>query len=127
MRVVLNAILSTWLVTQFAVGHELPQASPRDVGVSAERLKSIKDVVQTAVEKRETAGVVVLVARRGRVVFIESFGKMAMDSDSAMVPDAIFRIRSMTKPLTTAAALTLYDEGKLALDDSVSKYLPELG
>src|SRR5262249_37002236 len=66
-----------------------------------------------------------LVARHGKVVYLESFGKRAVTAGKAMPADAIFRIHSMTKPITTAAALVLYDEGKFNLDDPVSRYLPD--
>jgi CubicO group peptidase (beta-lactamase class C family) len=108
-----------------ARAEELPRATPKEVGLSADRLDRIKSVVQAAVDKNQTAGVVVLVARRGKVVYLESFGKMDVEAGKAMQPDTIFRIHSMTKPITTAAALVLSEEGKLRLDDSVSKYLPE--
>jgi CubicO group peptidase (beta-lactamase class C family) len=105
---------------------ELPRATPREVGLSADKLDRIKSVVQAAVDKHQTAGVVVLVARRGKVVYLESSGKMDVEAGKAMQPDAIFRIHSLTKPITTAAALVLYEEGKFRLDDPVSRYLPEL-
>jgi CubicO group peptidase (beta-lactamase class C family) len=101
--------------------------TPKEVGLSADKLDMVKSVVQTAVNKNQTAGAVVLVARRGRVAYQQSFGKMDVEAGTAMRTDAIFRIHSMTKPITTAAALILYEEGKFKLDDPVSKYLPEFG
>jgi CubicO group peptidase (beta-lactamase class C family) len=109
-----------------ARAEELPRAAPGDVGLSADKLDKVKSVVQAAVDKNQTAGVVVLVARRGKVAYLESFGKLDVGASKAMPPDAIFRIHSMTKPITTAAALVLYEEGKFKLDDPVFKYLPEL-
>ncbi|QVL33988.1 beta-lactamase family protein [Telmatocola sphagniphila] len=104
---------------------ELPQANPKDVGLSAEKLERVKTLVQGVVDKKQTAGVVVLIARHGKVAYLETFGKMNALTGQAMRPDAIFRIHSMSKPITTAAALLLYEEGKYKLDDPVSKYLPE--
>jgi CubicO group peptidase (beta-lactamase class C family) len=104
---------------------ELPRSRPEEVGLSAEKLGRVKTLVQRAVDKGQTAGVVVLVARHGKVAFLETFGKLNASTGKPMPPDAIFRIHSMTKPITTVAALRLYDEGKFKLDDPVSKYLPE--
>ena len=105
---------------------ELPQATPKDVGLSAAKLESVKTLVQSAVDKNQTAGAIVLIARRGEVAYLQTFGRLNARADKPMPQDAIFRIHSMTKPITTAAALLLYDEGKFKLDDPVSTYLPEL-
>jgi CubicO group peptidase (beta-lactamase class C family) len=108
-----------------AQAEELPLAMPRDVGLSAEKLARVKTIVQGAVDKNQTAGVVVLIARRGKVAYLETFGKLNASTGEPMPPDAIFRIHSMSKPITTAAALLLYEEGRFKLDDPVSKYLSE--
>jgi CubicO group peptidase (beta-lactamase class C family) len=108
-----------------ARAEELPRATPADVGLSAEKLNRVKSLVQAAVEKNQTAGVVVLVARRGKVVQLEAVGKADVAAGQAMQPDALFRIHSLTKPITTAAALVLVEEGKFRLDEAVSRYLPE--
>jgi CubicO group peptidase (beta-lactamase class C family) len=105
---------------------ELPEATPKDVGLSAAKLERVKNLVQTAVDKHQTAGAVVLIARHGKVAYLQTFGHLSAKADKPMPPDAIFRIYSMTKPITTAAALMLYEEGKFTLDDPVSPYLPEL-
>jgi CubicO group peptidase (beta-lactamase class C family) len=127
MRAMPYAVLAGCLFLGAARGGELPRATPGEVGLSADKLDRVKAVAQAAVDKHQTAGAVVLVARHGRVACLESFGKMDVAGDRAMPPDAIFRIHSMTKPITTAAALVLSEEGKFRLDDPVSKYLPELG
>jgi CubicO group peptidase (beta-lactamase class C family) len=108
-----------------AWAEELPRATAQQVGLSTDKLDRVKTVVQAAVDKNQTAGVVVLVARHGKIVYCESFGKLDVEAGKVMPTDAIFRIYSMTKPITTAAALTLYEEGKFGLDDPVSRYLPE--
>jgi CubicO group peptidase (beta-lactamase class C family) len=119
------AVLTGCLLLGAARAEELPRATPREVGLSADRLGRIRSVVQAAVDRHQTPGVVVLVARRGRVVYLESFGKMDVEAGKAMRPDTIFRLYSMTKPITTAAALVLYEEARFRLDDPVSRYLPE--
>jgi CubicO group peptidase (beta-lactamase class C family) len=105
---------------------ELPQATPENVGLSAAKLERVKDLVQGAVDKKQTAGVIVLIARHGKVAYLETFGRLNARAVKPMPQDAIFRIHSMTKPITSAAALLLYEEGKFKLDDPVSTYLPEL-
>src|SRR5262249_52619395 len=119
-------VLCVCLLVGVVRADELPGAKPQDVGLSAEKLKRVKALLQAAVDKNQTAGAVVLVARRGKIVYLESVGKMHVEADKPMTSDTIFRIHSMTKPITTAAALVLYDEGKFKLDDPVSKYLPRL-
>ncbi len=108
-----------------AGAEELPRAKPSEAGLSADKLDRVKTVIQTAVEKNQTAGVVLLIARHGKIAYLESFGKMDASTGKPMAADSIFRIYSMTKPITSVAALMLYDEGKLKLDDPVAKYLPE--
>jgi CubicO group peptidase (beta-lactamase class C family) len=125
VRTILYAILSWVFFVGTVRAEELPRATPKEAGLSVDKLDQIKSVVQAAVDKNQTAGVVVLVARHGKIVYLESFGKMDVEAGKSMSPDAIFRIYSMTKPITTAAALLLYEEGKIKLDDPVSKYLPE--
>jgi CubicO group peptidase (beta-lactamase class C family) len=104
---------------------ELPQATPKDVGLSAAKLERVKNLVQNAVDKNQTAGAIVLIARQGKVAYLQTFGRLNTGADKPMPQDAIFRIHSMTKPITTMAALLLYEEGKFKLDDPVSTYLPE--
>ncbi|HXY36113.1 MAG TPA: serine hydrolase domain-containing protein [Planctomycetaceae bacterium] len=105
---------------------EMPRVAPRDVGLSSEKLQKVKSIVQAQVDKKRIAGAVVLVARHGKVAFLESFGKLDLKSGKSMPPDAIFRFYSMTKPITSVAALMLVEAGKLKLDDPVGNYLAEL-
>ena len=118
------------LACGLALGHasagELPQVTPHEVGLSAAKLGKVKSILQAQVDKQQIAGAVVLVARHGKVAFCEAVGKLDLKSGKPMRPDAIFRIYSMTKPITSVAALILLEEGKLKLDDPVAKYLPEL-
>jgi len=102
-----------------AQAEELPLATPEHVGLSAEKLARVKTLVQGAVDKNQTAGVVVLIARRGKVAYRETFGKMNASTGEPMRLDAIFRIHAMSKPITTAAALLLYDEGRFQLEEPV--------
>ena len=125
MRTHLIALLLGCLILVPARAQDLPQASPAEVGLSPENLEKVKTAVQTAVDQKQTAGVVVAVARRGKLAMLEAFGKSDIAADKPMRPDAIFRIYSMTKPIVTVAAMQLVEEGKIKLDDPVSKYVPE--
>ncbi|MEA2063864.1 MAG: serine hydrolase domain-containing protein [Gemmatimonadota bacterium] len=106
-------------------GQGLPLAEPEEVGLSSARLNRITAVMQDYVDRQKLAGIVTLVARRGRVALFERFGVMDLESKKPMRFDSIFRIYSMTKPVTSVAVMMLYEEGLLQLDDAVEKYLPE--
>jgi hypothetical protein len=77
-----------------AQAEELPRVMPKEVGLSAAKLARVKTLVQAAVDKNQTAGVVVLIARRGKVAYLEAFGKLNASTGEPMSPDAIFRIHS---------------------------------
>jgi CubicO group peptidase (beta-lactamase class C family) len=104
----------------------MPRATPSEVGLSSAKLQRIKRIVEGQVDKKQIAGAVILVARHGKIAFLEPFGKLDLKSDKPMPADAIFRFYSMTKPITSVAALMLVEAGKLKLDDPVGNYLPEL-
>ncbi|MDP1931324.1 MAG: serine hydrolase domain-containing protein [Gammaproteobacteria bacterium] len=103
----------------------LSYSSPESVGMSAEALARIAPVMQSYVDSGELVGVVTMVARRGEIVHFEEIGVLNKDTGQAMETDSLFRIYSMTKPITTVAAMMLYEEGQFLLNDPVSKYLPE--
>ncbi len=98
---------------------------PEEVGLSSERLEHINKAVLAYVDEKKAAGFVTMVAHRGKVAHFESFGLMDIKSGKAMKPDTIFRIFSMSKPITSAAVMILYEEGHFQLDDPVSKFMPE--
>ncbi len=103
----------------------LPAARPEEVGLSATRLERIHEAVQRHVDAGEISGAVTLVARRGRVAHFEAHGLMDIESKRPMTKDAIFRLASMTKPITAVAVLMLVEEGKIRLTDTVSHFIPE--
>src|SRR4051794_8502484 len=103
----------------------LPRARPEEVGISSERLNRVDEVIRRYIEQKKISGAVALVARRGRVVHHEARGVMDVESKAPMRTDAIFRMASSTKPVTGVAILMLIEEGKVALTDPVSKYIPE--
>ncbi|HVU89820.1 MAG TPA: serine hydrolase domain-containing protein [Pirellulales bacterium] len=102
----------------------LPDAPPDRVGLDAKRLAEIDPIVRSYIDEGKLAGIVLLVAREGKVAHTSVYGKMNIEAGEAMRRDALFRIYSMTKPITGVALMTLYDEGRFDLDDPVSKYLP---
>lgn len=105
----------------------LEMAVPESVGFSSERLQKITDFAQGQVARGEHAGVVTMVARHGKIVHFEAAGRYGVDDDRPMTTDALFRIFSMTKPITSVALMMLYEEGAFQMSDKVSKYLPQLG
>ncbi len=98
---------------------------PESVGVSSERLERLKSVMQQYVDKGIFAGIVTLIARQGQVAQLESFGWQDLETKRPMTAGTIFRIYSMSKPITSAAAMILCEEGRLRLWDPLSRYLPE--
>ncbi len=116
----------TLLISSISCADELPVASPDDVGMSAERLGKVSAAMDELVKEKKLAGGIVMIARRGKIMHLQSHGMMDIEASQPMRDDAIVRIYSMTKAITTAAALKLCDEGKMHLDDPVSKHLPEL-
>ncbi|HZO39722.1 MAG TPA: serine hydrolase domain-containing protein [Methylomirabilota bacterium] len=103
-----------------------PSAAPETVGMSKERLARIGQALNGQIEAKSFPGAVVLVARKGRIAYFESFGQLDPKTGSPMTKDAIFRLYSMTKPFTSVAAMMLVEDGKLRLGDPVGMYLPQL-
>ncbi len=101
----------------------LTVSRPEKAGMSAERLSRIKPVMQKYIDENKLPGMITMVARHGRIVHSEVYGYM--DADKPMRKDAIFRIASMTKPVTGVAVMILYEEGYFQLDDPVADYIPE--
>lgn len=97
--------------------------SPESVGLSSMRLQHISRLIDRHIDEKKIAGAVVLVARKGEIAYFRESGQAG--ADQPMQKDTIFRIVSMTKPLTSVATMLLYEEGKLLLSDPVSKYIPE--
>jgi CubicO group peptidase (beta-lactamase class C family) len=106
-------------------GRDLATASPESVGVSAERLRRLDAGMQRFIDEGRLAGVTTLLARHGKIVNSSTFGKKSLSASEPMQRDAIFRIYSMTKPITGVAMMMLFEEGKWRLDDPVSRYIPE--
>ncbi len=113
------------LLTAAAMAQDIPSAKPESVGLSSERLDRIGTVVQRSIDDKQIAGAVTMVVRHGRVAWFKAQGMMDREAGKPMRPDAMFRICSMTKPITSVAVMMLYEEGRFQLDDPISKYMPE--
>ena len=124
-RLSVGALVATCFAFS-ALAQGLPKASqPEEVGFSSERLNRIAKAYQADVDKGLIPGAVFLVARNGKVAYLEAVGFRDRDKKIPMTTDAIFQIASMTKPLTSVAVMMLVEEGKIQLNEPVSLYLPE--
>jgi CubicO group peptidase (beta-lactamase class C family) len=108
-----------------AGAQDLPRVKPEAVGMSSERLERITKWLGSEIEQNKAPGAVLLVARHGKVVYFEALGKRDPATGVAMTRDTIFRIYSMSKPITTVVAMMLVEEGKVALGDPIAKYMPQ--
>ena len=102
-----------------------PTAAPEEVGLSSERLERIASAIQKSMDDGRIAGGVSLVARHGKIAYFKAVGNADRDAKKPMRTDSIFRICSMSKPLTSVAVMMLYEEGRFTLNEPVSDFLPE--
>ena len=123
-RSLVGCLILAFSVASVSWAADLPSATPEDLGFSSERLARIGPVIVGEIEKGQYPGAVLLVARKGKVVYFESIGQLDPATGTPMTKDAIFRLYSMTKPYTSVAAMMLMEEGRLRLTDPVSKYIP---
>lgn len=106
-------------------GADDPLAAPESVGFSTAGLKAFQQAMRKLVDDRELAGVSTLVARHGKVVHLDAYGKRDLEAGKPVDKDTIFRIASMTKPIVGVAMMMLWEQGKWTLDDPVAKHIPE--
>ena len=120
------SLLAAALLLQagWAWSQALPVASPESVGVSSKRLEKISQAMRAEVEQQRLPGAVVMVARKGKLVYAQAFGKLNNGTNAPMQLDSLFRIYSMTKPMVSTALMILVEDGKVQLTDPLSKYLP---
>tara|TARA_R110002020_G_scaffold316999_1_gene532699 strand:+ start:74300 stop:75556 length:1257 start_codon:yes stop_codon:yes gene_type:complete len=118
------ALSAAFLLPLSAFAEELPRAEPGSLGLSAERLDQIDTAFQQRIDAGAFPGAVVLVARHGSIAHVSAMGARS-EGGAPMTEDTIFRIYSMTKPITSVVALSLVEEGKLDLSAPLQKYLPE--
>ncbi len=125
LKTALLYLIFTLLIILPIQAQGLPTALPSEVGLCPERLDRIKTVMEKAIEDEQIAGSVTLIARHGKTAYYEAFGMMDIEENKPMRKDAIFRIASMSKGITSTAVMMLYEEGHFLLNDPVSKYIPE--
>jgi CubicO group peptidase (beta-lactamase class C family) len=128
MRTALKTLILTTalMLASQAFAQGWPTAQPQTVDVSPDRLSQIRAVLQKEVDAEQMPGAVVMIARRGQLIYSEAIGFQDKAAGKPMTKDAIFRIYSMTKPLASVGAMMLVEEGKIQLNDPVSKFLPQL-
>jgi len=118
-------LLALALSASRLVAQRMPVASPESVGLSSERLQRIEASVGKSIADKQIAGAVTMVVRHGKVAWLKPQGMLDREAGIPMPADALFRICSMTKPITSMAVMMLYEEGRFQLEDPISKYLPE--
>jgi len=118
LSIPLFALTTAW-------GAPLPAATPEDAGISSQRLERLTQTMQRLVDTGELAGMVVMVARKGKLVYSKAFGAQNKAAGVPMTEASIFRIYSMTKPVVSVAAMMLVEEGRLTLEEPIAKYIPE--
>ena len=121
-RLLLTCALGTVLSLGAA---SLPEGKPEDVGLSTQRLARIHSMVAKHMDLGDITGAVMLVARKGKVAYVDVQGVMDLESKKPVTRDTVFRLASMTKPVIGTAIMMMLEEGKLRIDDPVSKYIPE--
>jgi CubicO group peptidase (beta-lactamase class C family) len=120
----LVSVAAVLLILPLHAGSMMP-SKPEDVGLSTDRLKRVTEVVQRYIDSQGVAGAVTLVARRGKIAYFEAQGMADLEAKRPMAKDSIFRLASMSKPITGIAVMMLVEEGKVRLSDPVSRFLPE--
>lgn len=124
-RLILTLFVSFIALIAQAAERDLAQVAPEDVGMSTEGLAAFTKGMHEEVDKGQLAGIVTMVARHGKIVQRDAYGYQDLENKTPIAEDTIFRIFSMTKPITGVAMMMLYEEGKFTLDDPVEKFIPE--
>lgn len=124
-RTLLVCVIAVFGFSSPLTADNLSYDNPEAVSMSSERLMRITPVINQYVDDGELVGVVSMIARRGEIVHFDAYGELNKESSQPLARDSIFRIYSMTKPITTLAVMMLYEEGKLQLTDPVARHLPE--
>lgn len=117
-------VVSLFLSVTNVFAGDFKTAKPEQVGLSSERLARMDKFMQKQIDNKKTGGIIVLVARKGKIVHHKAFGYADVESGKKLTTDHLFRLYSMTKPVTSVALLTLYEQGKFQLDDPLELYIP---
>lgn len=124
MRLRYLGVVAVAALTASGFGATLTMSKAEDVGMSTERLKRIHPMIQEHIDAHDFSGAVTLVARKGKVIHFEAHGLADVEARTPMKTDTLFRLASMTKPVTAVSILMLLEEGKLVLSDPISKFVP---
>jgi len=119
------ACLAILVFLALPVGTATTVGKPEEVGLSSERLQRVAQMIQRRIAAGDLAGAVVAIARKGRVAYVNAQGVMDLDTKQPMSPSSMFRLASMTKPVVGVGVMMMVEEGKLRLNDPVSRYIPE--
>jgi CubicO group peptidase (beta-lactamase class C family) len=119
------AAISALLGVHGAAAQEFPRAKPEELGFSSKRLDRITQLFRDDAAEGTVPGFVLLIARHGKLAYFETVGVLNPETKAPMTKDAIFRIYSMSKPITQVTAMMLYEQGKITLDEPIAKYLPQ--
>ena len=124
-RSVLVLLMTALLGAPTGLRAEDPVVSPESVGFSTDGLKALRQTMRALVDDGKLAGVTTLVARHGRVMYLDAYGVQDLATRKPVTKDTIFRLASMTKPIVGVAMMMLWEDGKWTLDDPVAKHIPE--
>jgi CubicO group peptidase (beta-lactamase class C family) len=125
MRALIVTFVSASMATLVAAGGVPTTSKAEEVGMSTDRLQRVHEAVLKHIEAKDVSGAVSLVARRGKIVHFEAQGLADIDAKKPMMKDSIFRLASMSKPVTAVAVMMMLEEGKIRLSDRVSTFIPE--
>ena len=119
------AVFACLLAVTAAAQQQLPRVSPESAGLSAARLREATELLSRYVAEQRIAGAVAAVARRGQLAYLETVGVQDLQTRAPMTERSLFRIYSMTRPVTAVAVMMLHEEGRFNLDDPVARFIPE--
>src|SRR5688572_7504043 len=121
----LVALSTGFLLVTVAAWQQTPRATPESAGLSPKRLREATDLLNRYVSEQRIAGAVAAIARRGPVAYLEAVGVQDLQTRAPMTERSLFRIYSMSRPITAVAVMMLHEEGRFSLDDAVAKFIPE--
>src|SRR5262252_8436218 len=116
MKLFSSIVICLVLIPAVAIGDPLPTTAPESIGLSSTRLQVLTERLKADIDKGMIPGVVLMISRHGKIGYFEAMGSLDPEKKTAMTKDAIFRIYSMTKPITTVTAMMLFEDGKITLD-----------
>ncbi len=125
IRKLSTTFLLSLILVALPLAAQTPRSNPEAVGISGERLKRVSELLKRHIDAGSFSGSVTLVSRNGRIAHLEAQGLMDIETRKPMAPNALFRIMSMTKPVVGVAVLMLMEEGKVRLNDPVSRFVPQ--